>query len=282
MSIFSRLFNKTAEGDGKEPSDEESAASDKRDEKRSRNSKAPNAEGRSGTMRPVAPSLQINPPVAERDASAGPVVQVEGKSARTGGSADKVPASAARAQGSAKEPSGAQGDNAKARPVGKQTQKLGSNVSAPAYAAPPLGSTARRSSRPPKPDTSAAVSAASLGGGGRTTGVAQKAAPDNASKNEAARSAALVNAEAQNGPLTLDLGSTSMHGESNFKNFVAPQGARMNPQPQQPAAQPRPLTVHEPEIDQSWSVPPARQENDANLLNDLDEAFGAIVDSPNG
>jgi len=284
VSIFSRLFNKNAEGEGKEPSDDESAAPEKRDEKRPRNSKSPNAEGRSGTMRPVAPALQINPPVAERDASAGPVVQVEAKSARTGGPSDKAAASAARgAQANAKETSAAQGDNSKARPMGKQTQKLGSNVSAPAYAAPPAApGVARRSSRPPpKPDTSAGVMAAAVGGVGRASGVGQKLAPDaQAIKAEAARAAQPISAEALNGPLTLDLGSTSTQGDSSHKNST-PQGARMNPQAQQPVAQPRPAPVHEPEVDQSWSVPPARHESDAKMLNDLDEAFGAIVDSAN-
>ena len=59
----------------------------------------------------------------------------------------------------------------------------------------------------------------------------------------------------------------------------------MNPQPQQvaPAAPPKPAQVLEPEIDQSWSVPPARPEPETSkLLTDLDEAFGAIVDSANG
>jgi hypothetical protein len=59
----------------------------------------------------------------------------------------------------------------------------------------------------------------------------------------------------------------------------------MNPQPQQaaPAVQPRSTPIHEPEVDQSWSIPPAKQETDpTNLLKDLDEAFGAIVDSANG
>ena len=78
-----------------------------------------------------------------------------------------------------------------------------------------------------------------------------------------------------------------MHGEANFKNFKF-QGAPMNPQPQQPA-QARPVPVHEPEIDQSWSIPPAvapaKQElepDPTKLLSDLDDAFGAIVDSANG
>jgi hypothetical protein len=167
--------------------------------------------------------------------------------------------------------------------MGKQTQKLGSNVSAPAYAAPPAapGVARRSSSRPPKPDTSAGVMAAAVGGVGRASGVGQKLAPDaQAIKAEAARAAQPISAEALNGPLTLDLGSTSTHGDSSSKNSN-PQGARMNPQAQQPTAQPRPVPVHEPEVDQSWSVPPARHESDAKMLNDLDEAFGAIVDSAN-
>jgi hypothetical protein len=283
VSIFSRLFNKNGEGDGKEPSDDESAASEKRDEKRSRNSKSPAGEGKSGTMRPVAPQLQINPPIAERDAVAGPVVQVEGKGAqRAGGSPEKSGSSSARgAQASGKD---AQVDH-KGRAVSKQTQRLGGNASVPAYAAPPAGGASpRRSSRPPKPDTStAAVSAAS--GGLRTTGMGAKSTPDpSPGKAVVPRSPLPVGGEG-NGPLTLDLGSASMHGESNFKNFKF-QGAPMNPQPQQPAptAQPRPSPIHEPEIDQSWSVPPAKQEPDATnkLLSDLDEAFGAIVDSANG
>ena len=200
MSIFSRLFNKSAEGDGKEPPDDESAAPEKREEKRARNSKSPGAEGKGGTMRPVAPQLQINPPVAERDASAGPVVQVESKGGqRSGGAADK--AGAARAgQASA----AAQADHAKGRPVNKQTQRLGTNASAPAYAPPPAGGTSRRSSRPPKADTSTAAAAA-LGGGSRTTGSGDKSASDaNASKVVVPRSP--LPAEG-NGPLTLDLGS---------------------------------------------------------------------------
>jgi hypothetical protein len=79
----------------------------------------------------------------------------------------------------------------------------------------------------------------------------------------------------------------------------------MNSQ-QQSAAQPRAVPVHEPELDQSWSVPPARNEVDSaskvlvdsswsvppvppapkeetgKLLNELDEAFGAIVESADG
>ncbi|HMI84403.1 MAG TPA: helix-hairpin-helix domain-containing protein [Polyangiaceae bacterium] len=290
MSIFSRLFNKNAEGDGKEPSDDESAASEKRDEKRTHNSKSPATEGKTGTMRPVAPSLQINPPVAERDASAGPVVQVGevSKGGQRAASSDKSGSSAARgAASSAKQGGAAQADHAKARPVGKQTQRLGSNVSAPAYAAPPAtGTSPRRSSRPPKLETNAAATAA-VGGGQRTTGWGDKSPPDhNAGKAVVPRSPVPAHVEGQNGPLTLDLGSSSMHGEANFKNFKF-QGAPMNPQPQQaapPAAQPRTSPIHEPEIDQSWSVPPAKQEPDATnkLLSDLDEAFGAIVDSANG
>ena len=280
MSIFSRLFNKTGEGDGKEPSGEEEAgASDKREEKRTRNSKSPGGEGKSGTMRPVAPSLQINPPVAERDASAGPVVQVgDGKvGPRAGVSSDKSASSVSRGAGG--KDAAAQAEPAKARAVGKQTQKLGSHVSAPAYAAPPAGTSSRRSSRPPKPDTSTAA----VGGGSRTTGAGAKPALDLSTGKGVPRSPLPLNLEGQNGPLTLDLGSSSMHGEANFKNFKF-QGAPMNPQPQQPA-QARPSTIHEPEVDQSWSLPPApRQEPDATnkLLSDLDEAFGAIVDSANG
>lgn len=283
MSIFSRLFNKNAEGDGKDPPDEESAASEKREEKRARNSKSPVAEGKTGTMRPVAPNLQINPPVAERDAKAGPVVQVQNKTAQRAAAAPEKSAapSARNAQASGKE-SAAQADRARA--VGKQTQKLGSNAVAPAYAAPPAGSTSsRRSSRPPKPDTSVAAASAA-GGGLRTTGVTEKSAPDpNGGKGVVPGSPVPLNLES-NGPLTLDLGSSSMHGEANFKNLKL-QGAPMNPQPQQvaPAAPPKPAPVHEPEIDQSWSVPPARPEPEtAKLLTDLDEAFGAIVDSANG
>ena len=280
MSIFSRLFNKNAEGDGKEPTDEESAATEKREEKRARNSKSPTAEGKTGTMRPVAPQLQINPPVAERDASAGPVVQVEGKSAqRSAGPSDK---SAGARGGQAS--TAAHADHAKGRPVSKQTQRLGSNASAPAYAPPPAGGSARRSSRPPKADTTTAAVAA-VGGGSRTAGSGDKSAPDaNASKVVVPRSPLPADG---NGPLTLDLGSSSMHGEANFKNFKF-QGAPMNPQ-QQPAAKARPVPVHEPEIDQSWSVPPAvapatqeLEPDPTKLLSDLDDAFGAIVDSANG
>jgi hypothetical protein len=279
VSIFSRLFNKNAEGDGTKPTDDESAASEKRDEKRARNSKSPAAEGKSATMRPVAPQLQINPPVAERDASAGPVVQVsDAKPAqRAGGSSDKSAASGARGAQASKD---AQPDHAK-RPVGKQTQRLGTNASSPAYAPPPpAGASPRRSSRPPKADASAAVAAA--GGGSRTAAHADKPAADvSAGKAVVPRSPLPLNAEGPNGPLTLDLGSSSMHGEANFKNFKF-QGAPMNPQ-QQPAAAARPAPVHEPEIDQSWSVPPAPAPDATNkLLSDLDEAFGAIVDSANG
>jgi hypothetical protein len=283
VSIFSRLFNKNAEGDGKEPSEDDSAALDKRDEKRSRNSKSP--DGKGGTMRPVAPQLQINPPVAERDASAGPVVQVsEAKVAQRAGGSDKSTTAARGAQASGKDAAGA-ADHGKARAISKQTQRLGTNVSAPAYAAPPApAASPRRSSRPPKAEASTAAAGAT-GGGLRTTGVGEKSAPDpSAAKAIVPRSPVPLNSEG-NGPLTLDLGSSSMHGEANFKNFKF-QGAPMNPQPQQPApaAQPRPSPIHEPEVDQSWSVPPARQEPDATnkLLNDLDEAFGAIVDSANG
>jgi hypothetical protein len=271
VSIFSRLFNKSAEGDGKEPSDEESAASDKRDEKKARNSKSPAGDGRSGTMRPVAPSLQINPPVAERDASAGPVVQVESKAAPRAPAAAEKPgahAGARAATANAKDASiGA--DHVKARPVSKQTQRLSPNASAPAYAAPPAaGGSPRRSSRPPKADANAVASVAASGL--RNTGWGDKAAPGTnpGNKGAAARPPPPVNAEVASGPLTLDLGSSSMHGESNFKNFHF-QGAPMNPHPQ-PAAQPRPSPVQEPEIDNN------------KLLNDLDEAFGAIVDSANG
>jgi hypothetical protein len=279
VSIFSRLFNKNAEGDGTKPPDDDSAASEKREEKRARNSKSPAGEGKGGTMRPVAPQLQINPPVAERDASAGPVMQVETKSGpRSGGTSEK--------SGAAKASTSAQGENVKARPVSKQTQKLGSNVSSPAYAPPPAAGTARRSSRPPKGDTTTAVAAVAVGGS-RTTGSGDKPAPDaNAGKLVVPRSP--LPAEG-NGPLTLDLGSSSMHGEANFKNFKF-QGAPMNPQ-QQPAPQARPVPVHEPEVDQSWSIPPAvapapaKQElepDPTKLLSDLDDAFGAIVDSANG
>ena len=232
-------------------------------------------------MRPVAPSLQINPPVAERDASAGPVVQVESKAAqRPAGSSEK--SSARGAQASAKEAGVAQADHAK-RAVGKQTQRLGSNVSLPAYAAPPAGSTpSRRSSRPPKPDPATAVAAAA--GGGLRAG--DRPIPDpNAAKVVVPSSPLPANIEGHNGPLTLDLGSSSMHGEANFKNFKFQGAPPMNPQPQKaaPAVQPKPSPIHEPEIDQSWSVPPARPESDpSKLLSDLDEAFGAIVDSANG
>jgi len=285
VSIFSRLFNKNAEGDVKEPSDDESAATDKRDEKRTRNSKSP--DGKGGTMRPVAPQLQINPPVAERDASAGPVVQVsEGKAAQRG-AADKSGSTAARGAQAIGKDAAASAENAKGRAVGKQAQRVTGNVGLPAYAAPPAGGTSpRRSSRPPKPDTNTAAASAA-GGGFRTTGVGDKPAPNpGAAKPVVPRSPLPVNTDG-NGPLTLDLGSSSMHGEANFKNFKF-QGASMNqqPQPAVPAvstAQPRPSPIYEPELDQSWSVPPARPESDANkLLSDLDEAFGAIVDSANG
>ncbi|MET0593200.1 MAG: helix-hairpin-helix domain-containing protein, partial [Polyangiaceae bacterium] len=303
VSIFSRLFNKNAEGDAKEPSDDESSSNEK-PEKRARNSKSPGGEGRSGTMRPVAPALQINPPVAERDAKAGPVVQVDSKGKNAAG--DKSAARGAQANS-------AQGDAAK-RAVGKQTQKMGSNAQAPAYAAPPAGAVARRSSRPPKPDASVQASAGVAGGGGRSTGVGDKAMPAKMQAPPpmpADPGKSLMRDEALNGPLTLDLGSSSL-GEVRPKTSSHDQGLRMNPQ-QQSAAQARALPALEPEVDQSWSVPPARNDLDANkvlvdsswsvppvaavppappvpaaavpetskLLNDLDEAFGAIVESAN-
>lgn len=294
MSIFSRLFNKNAEGDAKEPSDDESSA--EKPEKRARNSKSPNAEGRSGTMRPVAPALQINPPIAERDAAPGRVVQVESKGGKVAANADKAGAPKAQA-------GPAQADPSK-RPVGKQTQKLGTQATAPAYAAPPAGGAVRRSSRPPKPDASmAAASAVALGGGGRTTGIGEKSLPDTG-KGVAPRAPAPATPEAQNGPLTLDLGSSSLE-QPRPKNSQD-QNIRMNPH-QQSAAQARAVPVHEPELDQSWSVPPARNEVDSNnkvlvdslswsvppvapapkeetgkLLSELDEAFGAIVESADG
>jgi hypothetical protein len=297
VSIFSRLFNKNAEGDAKEPSDEDSSS--EKPDKRARNSKSPAAaEGRSGTMRPVAPALQINPPIAERDAKAGPVVQVESK----GKNAAPDKSAARGAQANSAQANSAQADASK-RPMGKQTQKLGTNANAslPAYAAPPPGGAApRRSSRPPKADESAPVSAAVRGGGARTTGIGEKAVPD-AGKGAPQRAPAPAQAEVANGPLTLDLGSSSL-GETRPKNSHD-QGLRMNSH-QQSAAQQRPVPVHEPEIDQSWSVPPApaaaesnnkllvdsswsvppvppAPKEEAKLLSDLDEAFGAIVESSN-
>jgi hypothetical protein len=123
----------------------------------------------------------------------------------------------------------------------------------------------------------------------------------------------MPNSEPGNGPLTLDLGSSSL-GEPPLKSNE--QGARMN---QQQPAQTRHAPVQEPELDTSWSLPPAApsrppansdnkvlvdqswsmppapahaepagapvpvtEPDPSKMLNELDDAFGAIVDSANG
>src|SRR5450432_3042732 len=144
MSIFSRLFNKGSDADGEQESSAEGKEGEVADAKKS--------------MRPEAPSFQINPPPDDASMSgvaATPVMQIgagdkriarSSRPPRQGNVADPSRASQPSAQRAAPQNAQRASQGAKARP-GASTMVMGSNFTAgsgatfppaPApYAAPP-------------------------------------------------------------------------------------------------------------------------------------------------
>jgi hypothetical protein len=306
MSIFSRLFNKSADSENeREASADEKSADENADAKAS--------------MRPQAPAFQINAPIDDASTSgvtAAPVMQVGAgdkriaRSSRPPKSAAQEQARAAAAQRSgAQNPAGpAQG--AKPRP-GSSTMVMGSNFvagsgatfpPAPAPYASPPGHDATKQSWAQKPASSqlpnaqqraappvpaplvppaspapspAAQSRGPVSRPGSRPKL-QKDAADFAMPKPPPRGAPLPREEPPDELLTLELGAsqpTAAPGTQRIQsNKATAQG--LSPFAQTAYADAQPAAPPPPTFTDLDPV--------GNLVNDLDAAFGAIVESTNG
>jgi hypothetical protein len=297
MSIFSRLFKGPEDGE-KDPGASTEAEPGERAQKspaqadasgRAAESQADaqSAPDSKASMRPMAPSFQINPPLSERSGGpirATPVMQVSGPESKRGPTVagNKPPPYAAPATD----------PQARTKNVGSGTVRLGSNASPPAPPASPQGhgrkspSGAQRAAPPPPP------------AGGRPSPSAGPAARVSPNRTKAAEFAAgfdrpksplppparpIADEASMDGELTLELNSPSEPPMPAAKPvaMVEPTTA----QGLAPAAQTAQAAVvaQRPAVDPGIFAPaPHDHAAFQNDLNDLDAAFGAIVEASNG
>jgi hypothetical protein len=320
MSIFSRLFNKSPDSE----SAQQSSADEQAEEEQ--------ADGKA-SMRPQAPSFQINAPNEDASSSgvaAAPVMQVGAGDKRIARSSRPPkhahgadPARSAAAQRSPAQGAAGPAQGAKPRP-GSSTMVMGSNFiagsgatfpPAPApYAAPPSQDTNKQSwaqkpaasqlpnaaqrAAPPIPAPlvpPASPPAAQSHVPASRTGSRpklQKDAADFAVPKPPPRGAPLPREEPPDELLTLELGSSqspATPGTGRIQsNKATSQGLAPFAKTAYAEAQPAPLpfaqTAYAEAQPQPAAPPPTFTDLDpvGNLVNDLDAAFGAIVESANG
>ncbi|HKQ70989.1 MAG TPA: helix-hairpin-helix domain-containing protein, partial [Polyangiaceae bacterium] len=224
-----------------------------------------------GTMRPTAPSFQINVP-AEPPAPAPSHAETK----------SQVPQSQARPP---QPPPGPESPfqpapSVRGRAIGGATVKMGSptspgGASAPAYAPPPAG--AKRPSPPVQRTTASTAPQLPSNAQPSPFAATQLAGPSRPKLGKDAQLApskqpvAPPPAAGEEGLLTLELGSSSASTEANHR---AP-STRSTAQGLAPAAA---QAMHTAGVAAARPVPEASDlEGVGTLLNDLDDAFGAIV-----
>ncbi|HEX9298476.1 MAG TPA: helix-hairpin-helix domain-containing protein [Polyangiaceae bacterium] len=325
MSIFSRLFNKNAEDDdGSDAAGEETGMKSSGEEEVASKLALPSEpkpsqpEGK-GTMRPKAPSFQINPPAVDVDGGWPPAVSSVLPVDRAAKSAQQASAQAASAAartqvfGTMPQPPASH----------RGTARVGHPGAPPApYASPPAVAVAAAAqpTRSPLGGQRIGRPAAPLPpppGAAREKAQAQPIAappprapfrpaldtePHFAPPRSAVAAARAASAptpdEVADGLLTLELGaSATMEVAAPVPPFAEPPAALDVP----PVAAPPPVAP--PPVAQApvatvdmaaiavAAIPPKRRtppppatdlDSIGNFLNDLDEAFGAIVESANG
>jgi hypothetical protein len=284
MSIFSRLFKGPEDGE-KDPGQEEAATGEAHPQAE-RAKKAPadsqtsaraaSSEGQApdskSSMRPMAPSFQINPPLSERSGGpikATPVVQVGAPDSKSGAAAQKAPPYAEPRQ----------------KHVGSGTVRLGSNASPPApppsaHGRKPASGSHRAAPPLPPPTGTAGRASPSAGPAARATPNRTKAA-EFAAGFDRPKSPPPPPVRApiddSMGVLTLELGS----GSEEPSSFPPPPPRReaITEQGLAPAARAAQAVASRPPVP-DLQPPPVDHEH--NLLHDLDAAFGAMVEAPNG
>jgi hypothetical protein len=290
MSIFSRLFKGPEDGE-KDPGQEDAEPGAKK------SAGEANASGRSDTaqdeghaapdskssMRPLAPSFQINPPPSERSGGpirATPVVQVGSPESRPGVSvtAQNRPPPYA--------PPGAGEHPARGKNIGSGTVRLGSNASPPAPAAAPgrkPSSGAQRAAPPPPPPVAAgrpspgAVPTARVSP--HRTKAAEYAAGFDRPQSPPPPARPLEDDSPMDGLLTLELGGTS-----DAPSEPPPRRQATTAQGLAPAAQVAQAAAARVMDDPEIFAPVQHESNFQHEVdqNDLDAAFGAIIEASNG
>jgi hypothetical protein len=286
MSIFSRLFK--GEDADKSATEEEDAAAPAGEHARKPSPEPGSSpiEGK-GSMRPMAPSFQINPPVSERSGgpiAATPVVQVGAPASRPGGWQSSVKASVPRAQEAPPPYAQAPADAPAQRGKSAATVRMGTQAlpASPANATGKALSGAQKVAPPPPPPIAAP--------GRPSPPASPAAAPSRAAPSRPKLNSTATNLDGLKGPpprapsasddpgvdglLTLELG-TSL-GAPAASN-VAVKRSAITAQGLAPAAQAATVAARAANPEISTSI-----DGDGNLAHDLDEAFGAIVGASNG
>jgi hypothetical protein len=293
MSIFSRLFKGPEDGE-KDPGQDEGASSEGQQAKKS--PATADASGRAAalpdeaqspdgktSMRPMAPSFQINPPLSERSGGpirATPVVQVGSPESKRGASPNAANKPPPYASPAAAEP-------ARTKNVGSGTVKLGTN----AAAVPPQGharkapSGSHRAAPPPLPPGTAGRPSPSAGPAARVTPNRTKAAEfaagfDRPKSPPPPPARPVAEDPPMDGELTLELNSPSEPPMPAAKPVpkVQPKVEPTTAQGLAPAAQAAQVAATRA-VAPAEIFAPAEHEH---FQNDVDAAFGAMVEAANG
>jgi hypothetical protein len=287
VSIFSRLFKGPEDGD-KESTPEGAPPGPTGERARKPTADANVGTDAKGSMRPMAPSFQINPPVSDRSGqvaiTASPVVQVGSPDSRPRVASAHVPPQSPAAGLPTTQPLSVDPlADARVKNVGTATVKLGS--AALAQQAPgssnQASSGAQRPAPPPMPTAAGRPSppAAPVRGAPSRT----RAVPG-ATNREVVKGSAVatrvhtpaVDDSGVDGLLTLELGTSPAKSPGAARSKRGPTTTAQGLAPAAKAAEDAAARASfDPHV--TTAV-----DHEGNLQTDLDAAFGAMVDAPNG